>query len=716
MAFGASQDRTILGAALARAADLGRALVADPAASRPALGAVSALVVFAAAVPFASWRLPGAWLAVMAALLAAEHAWRARTTAGDGLGFNPFAWLAAAGYSVAGLYLSFFHIGAAQTLGVTLFGVVMFQILARDYDAPRRLWINLAAPIAGVVLVQGAAAALLVQRDLPWQLVTLFASPYVVYAALRAVHHNLDRSRRLERAATAQLAESEARYRQLAERSPDIIIRYDVQGRLEYLSPAARAYVPDPSALVGRSVREFLDPSEWGRHDGFLADLVAGRPLPAVEHSVWRTLSPSGASVVLEGATTPIADDDGCYVGAMATLRDVTARVALEEELRRKTAEAEAAAVAKSEFLANMSHEIRTPLTGVIGFAGLLEMIEDLPPDASRYAARIHTSGKALLAVVNDVLDFSKLEAEQVHLDPHPLDPRAFVDEVADLVRDQAAAKGLAVTVALAEDLPACIAADGARLRQVLLNLLTNAVKFTEAGGVTVQAHLLDAGTRLRIAVLDTGVGVPPDVAGRLFQRFSQVDGSSTRRQGGTGLGLAISKGLVELMGGEIGVESRPGAGSTFWFAIPLTSAAPAAAPTSAPLASAEVGAIRILMVDDVSVNRELVGAMLAPFGVELVEADGGAAAVQASLRQPFDLILMDLQMPGMDGLAATTAIRANSDLNRSTPIVALSANILPDHKAACLAAGMNDHIGKPIDAAELLGAIARWTARKEAA
>ncbi|MDZ4370006.1 MAG: ATP-binding protein [Phenylobacterium sp.] len=716
MSLDASQRSTQPTTERAWATDFWRAARADPSASNPAIGAISALIVFAAAVPFAGWATPAAWLAVMLVLAFSEAAWPAyRPDRPDAV--RPCIWLTSAGYSLAALYLTFFHTGAGQTLGVTLFGVVMFQIVARDYETPRRLWINLTAPLAAVVVVQLAAGSHLLLREAPWQLITLVASPYIVYRALRTVHYNLVRSRDQAQAAMAQLGESEARYRQLAERSPDIIIRYDLDGTLEYLSPAASRYAADPADLIGRNVREFLDPSELDRNADFLDNLVHGRPLPPAEQSIWRTWTPDGALIFLEGATSPISDDDGRYVGAMAVLRDVTARVALEEELRRKSAEAEAATVAKSQFLANMSHEIRTPLTGVIGFARLLRSIPGLPVEAERYASRIHTSADALLAVVNDVLDFSKLEADQVQLDPHPLELREFVEEVADLVRDQAEAKGLAIALDLADDLPACITADGARLRQILLNLLTNAVKFTADGGVTIVAGRSSDGASLRIAVRDTGAGVPPEVAGRLFQRFSQVDGSSTRQHGGTGLGLAISKGLVEIMGGEIGMESAPGSGSTFWFSIPIVESEPSARPTLTA-AAPDIGldAISVLMVDDVAVNRELVIAMLAPFDVTIVEAASGAEAVQAALQTAFDLILMDLQMPGMDGLAATAAIRANCDLNRTTPIVALSADILPDHVQACLAAGMNDHIGKPIDAGELLGAIGRWSSQRIAA
>jgi CheY-like chemotaxis protein len=259
--------------------------------------------------------------------------------------------------------------------------------------------------------------------------------------------------------------------------------------------------------------------------------------------------------------------------------------------------------------------------------------------------------------------------------------------------------------------MPAAVCADGSRIRQVLLNLIGNAIKFTDRGGVTVSAGPLAGDpTRLRIGVADTGGGIPQDKINRLFQRFSQVDGTISRTHGGTGLGLAICKSLTEMMGGEIGVESVEGAGTTFWFTI-LAPAAELEAP-QAPADPALRGgaAARILIVDDVAANRELVCAILSLFGHDLTEAASGQEAVDAALRQPFDLILMDLQMPGMDGMSASRAIRATSDVNRLTPIVALSANAMTSHVADCIEAGMNDHIAKPIDTTTLLTKVAQWT------
>ena len=690
-------------------------------------GVPSSVVVAIAAVPFAGWLAPTIWLSVLVAFSVGEGIWRRRARARMAARpaptarfepLNPFTWLISAGFSLAAMYLVVFFTGAAQTLGVTLYGVVMFQVLARDYAQPRRLAANLSAPILSMAFVQTFAAVLIVHRGVPWQMVTLFASPLIVFRAFRAVQYNLTNSHRLEREALSQLGDSESRYRLLAERSPDIIIRYDLTGRVEYVSPATRLYGYDPSQVVGRNVTEFLSPGDKARSDAFMANLAAGRPIPQGEENVWDSWTADGRPVTFEGATSILTDDQGKPIGAMAVLRDITARQALEEELREKRAEAEAAAVAKSQFLANMSHEIRTPLTGVIGFAGLLEAMPDLPDQARRYAGRIHKSADALLLVVNDVLDFSKLEAGQVVIERRPMDPRALVDETVDLIRDQAAAKGLALRVESGPDLPARLQGDGARLRQVLLNLLTNAVKFTEAGAITVTAGYGEG--RLRLAVRDTGVGVPAELAGRLFQRFSQIDGSNSRQHGGSGLGLAICKGLVERMGGEIGVDSQAGVGSTFWFNVDAPEVEPSTEafgepqgggdlPTG-PAAPANEGALRLLVVDDVAVNRELVSIMLAPFDVVVVEAANGPEAVATARSAPFDVILMDLQMPGMDGMAVAAAIRAGPGPNRAIPILALTANVLPSQVEACRKAGMDDHIGKPIAPDELLGKIAHWT------
>jgi CheY-like chemotaxis protein len=367
--------------------------------------------------------------------------------------------------------------------------------------------------------------------------------------------------------------------------------------------------------------------------------------------------------------------------------------------------------VAKTEFVANMSHEIRTPLTAIIGFTGLLKDIEGLPIVATKSVDRIATAGRSLLSVVNDVLDFSKIDSGQLSLDPQPFEPGPFILETLDLAGAQATAKGLTLSADIDPALPLAVYADSSRLRQVLLNLIGNAIKFTDKGGVTVSASPLAGDpTRLRLAVSDTGAGIAKDKISRLFQRFSQVDGTISRTHGGTGLGLAICKSLTEMMGGDIGVESTVGAGTTFWFTIQAPEVELEAPKASGAQALQGCESARILIVDDVAANRELVCAMLSVFDHDVTEAASGQEAVEAALRQPFDLILMDLQMPGMDGMAASRAIRATSDVNRLTPIVALSANAMASHIAECAEAGMNDHIAKPIDATTLLTKVAQWT------
>ena len=374
-----------------------------------ALDLITGVIVAAAAVPFGGWRTPALWLAAIAALAVGAHLYSARLERrGRDGAINPFTWLASAGYSGAALYLVYFFDGAAQTLGVTLYGVVMFQILARDYACPRRLAANLAAPIASMVLVQAYATMLLLQNDHAWRIVTLIASPLVVFRAFRAVQNNLNQARRQEREALALLTESETRYRLFAERSPDIILRYDTAGRIEYASPAARDYGYDPDALIGRHVAELIDPRDRARNEVFLADLAAGRPRPKGAGNVWRAWAAGGAPLAFEGATSVLYDDQGRVIGAMVALRDVTARVALEDELRARRAEAEAANEAKSAFLATMSHEIRTPLNGVLGMARAMAG-DELSPMQRKRLEVVCQSGESLLSLLNDVLDLAKV-------------------------------------------------------------------------------------------------------------------------------------------------------------------------------------------------------------------------------------------------------------------------------------------------------------------
>ena len=375
---------------------------------------------------------------------------------------------------------------------------------------------------------------------------------------------------------------------------------------------------------------------------------------------------------------------------------------------RRLKAEAEEAAQVKAEFLANMSHELRTPLTAVLGFTQLVEEQPELSDETRGYVQRVANAGKALRATVNDILDFSKLEAGQVDIKPQPMSPADLTRETAELFAAQARDKGLVLQASGLADLPPLVEADPDRLRQILLNLIGNAVKFTDSGTVVVAARFDEDAGRLSFEVSDTGPGLSPEQAGHLFQRFSQIDGA--RRSGGTGLGLAICKGLVDAMGGQIGVESTKGAGSRFWFEIPARPAKPAPV-TSAP--QARIGlpkGCRVLVVDDNAANRHLVKAILAQFDARLVEAADGDDGVAEAEAQAFDVILMDLRMPRMDGRVAARLIRDGQGPNRRCPILAFSAD------ASALPTGdlFAGHVAKPLSALGLIEAMALAIGERE--
>ena len=520
---------------------------------------------------------------------------------------------------------------------------------------------------------------------------------------LLGVAQDVTDARKAERA----LAESEARYRLMADNVSDMLTEMTLDGVLRYISPAClRITGFAPVELIGRNAIELIEPEDLALMQGLV--LAAAKTRSREPWTAeYRIRHKSGRLVWLDcHARLTFDEATGAITGVTDVLRDATARREMEQALIAARAAAEAAAQAEADFLANMSHELRTPLNSIVGFSRLLADAPELTQDTRRRAVLVRDASRALVTIVNDVLDVSRFEAEGVTLTPEPVDLNELVEGAAELVRDEAMAKGVSIALDLPL-VPQRVLADPTRLRQTLLNLIGNAVKFTDKGAVTVSLGA-DSRGQLRFAVKDTGIGIAADRQSTIFDRFVQADRSVMRRFGGSGLGLAISKSIVEAMGGQIGVFSTEGAGSTFWFTLDLPEA-----PTlewieaSTPAASPAHGA-RVLLVDDNAGNCELFRALLEPSGVEVTCASSGPEGIALVRTTAFDMVFMDVQMPGMDGLEATRRIRALGF--DALPIVALTANVLVAQIDKCRAAGMNDHLGKPFGSKDLLASIARWT------
>jgi signal transduction histidine kinase/CheY-like chemotaxis protein/HPt (histidine-containing phosphotransfer) domain-containing protein len=402
--------------------------------------------------------------------------------------------------------------------------------------------------------------------------------------------------------------------------------------------------------------------------------------------------------VLADGRTVAMRRQPMPDGGWIATHEDITDQKRIETELRHERDRAERAARTTAEFLANMSHELRTPLTAIIGVSDMLLNGPQSPDQLRRFMEMQRNAGRGLLSVINDILDFSRIEAGQLELEAAPFSLKEIAEDCIKLVSDEALRKGLKPMAAVGNDVHDWVIGDSTRLRQVLLNLVSNGVKFTHSGYVALTIERVPgAAHALRFAVADTGIGIKPESLAVLFQRFAQADSSTTRRFGGSGLGLAISKQLVALMGGDIEVRSEFGQGSTFSFTIELPHGQQAAPESSAPVAQ-RGGRYRLLLAEDNELNRQLIKAMLEQAGHKVVVVNDGAEAVRIAIRNEFDAILMDVHMPEMDGYAATRAIRNATRQMPSLPIIALTANALPDEAERCLAAGMNVHIPKPVN------------------
>jgi PAS domain S-box-containing protein len=525
-----------------------------------------------------------------------------------------------------------------------------------------------------------------------------------------------DQLRSANKAAEEETLRLSNSLRLLLESAGEGIYGIDAEGRCTFMNGAAAvALGVEVADVLGEIMHPQFhhtraDGSHYQLAEGPIYSVLRGGGSSRVESEVMSRSD--GSSFPAEYSAFPILDED-TVTGAVITFNDITKRKVIESDLAAVSAQAKEASRLKSEFLANMSHEIRTPMNGVIGMTGLL-LDTSLDAEQREYADTISRSADALLTVINDILDFSKMEAGKMDIETIDFDLRQVVEDAAQVMAARAEQKGLELTVAVDPQMSMTVRGAPGRIRQVLINMLGNAIKFTDEGTVSLRARLEEDQGRsalVRFEVADTGIGIDATQQGRLFESFTQADASTTRRFGGTGLGLAICKQLVERMGGAIGIHSDPGVGSTFWFTLSLekTGATDAPRPLDAPEVVAATSKGHVLVVDDNPVNQAVAARMLEKRGHIVDVADNGIEAVAAVMGVVYDAVLMDCQMPEMDGFEATREIRRREGSQRHTPIIAMTAGAMTGDREKCLAAGMDAYLSKPIKAETLGEMVDRW-------
>ena len=526
-----------------------------------------------------------------------------------------------------------------------------------------------------------------------------------------------------QRKATELLREREEQLALLADNATDAVLRLSLTGICDYASPSSQqVFGVDHRLMIGNQFITGFHPEDSERVKQEFADLAAGRAERVLIAFRSASLVEPGVYNWLEANCGLVRDaETGEPAAIIASLRNINKTKQLEAELFEAKERAEAAATAKSAFLANMSHEIRTPMNGVIGFTELA-LAGDLDPDQRQHLEMIADSGRAMLRLLNDLLDFAKIESGQMQMASEPTDLRHKLRGAIKLMEPVAVQKGLALDLEIEDDVPAWFLCDPMRLRQIVLNLVGNALKFTETGGVTVRASVDAAEQNLRLSVADTGIGISAAQLDYVFENFTQADASIARRYGGTGLGLPICSELAKLLGGKLTVESVEGQGSCFTLMLPMVGCEAPARQSQAEDSGAELAeatGIRVLVAEDNRINQKLTLAMLAKAGCAVLLAEDGQQAIEMVMAAhgtaaAFDVVLMDVQMPNLDGLQATRKLREAGIAPDVLPIIALTANAYQDDIVACREAGMQGHIAKPLRMRDLQAALQTWVTPRD--